>query len=66
MQRPTYNQRQVSSGTGGRFAPEYAYYYLFGPRGTGKSFWLASSYPDAYCIDLLQPDVRLEAVINMI
>jgi predicted AAA+ superfamily ATPase len=32
-------------------------YFLFGPRGTGKSTFLKRHYPDALWIDLLQPDV---------
>lgn len=32
-------------------------YFLFGPRGTGKSTLLRSLYPDALVIDLLEPDV---------
>ncbi len=28
-------------------------YFLFGPRGTGKSTWIKASYPDAFRIDLL-------------
>ncbi|MBN2214543.1 MAG: ATP-binding protein [Bacteroidales bacterium] len=28
-------------------------FFLFGPRGTGKSTWLTMSYPDALIIDLL-------------
>ncbi|OQY03860.1 MAG: ATPase [Bacteroidetes bacterium 4572_117] len=28
-------------------------YFLFGPRGTGKTTWLKTNYPDAYYIDLL-------------
>ena len=31
-------------------------YFLFGPRGTGKSTWLKQNYPDAYWIDLLDPE----------
>jgi len=31
-------------------------YYLFGPRGTGKTTWLRSEYPQAILVDLLQPD----------
>jgi predicted AAA+ superfamily ATPase len=38
-------------------APE-AHYFLFGPRGTGKSTWLRSAYPDALWIDLLAPEVH--------
>ena len=36
-------------------APGHSY-YLFGPRGTGKTTWLRSEYPQAILIDLLQPD----------
>jgi len=45
--------------TVGRFfqAPE-ASYFLFGPRGTGKSTWLRATYEDALWIDLLAPDVH--------
>ena len=33
-------------------------YFLFGPRGTGKSTWLRAQNKDALWIDLLQPDVH--------
>ena len=32
-------------------------YFLFGPRGTGKSTFLKHDYPEALWIDLLKPDV---------
>lgn len=32
-------------------------FFLFGPRGTGKTTWLKVKYPDAIWIDLLEPDV---------
>ncbi len=35
-------------------------YFLFGPRGTGKSTWLKFRYPDALLINLLKPDVLRE------
>lgn len=35
-------------------------YFLFGPRGTGKSTWLASHYPQALYIQLLNPEVLRE------
>lgn len=35
-------------------------FFLFGPRGTGKSTWLRQALPDALFIDLLQPDVARE------
>lgn len=31
-------------------------FFLFGPRGTGKSTWIKSHYPTALVIDLLEPD----------
>ncbi|MEX2393222.1 MAG: ATP-binding protein, partial [Actinomycetota bacterium] len=44
----------------GRFfvPPERGSYFLFGPRGTGKTTWLATAYPDALRIDLLAPDIE--------
>ena len=33
-------------------------YFLFGPRGTGKSTWLRARYPDAAWIDLLDAEVE--------
>ena len=30
-------------------------FFLFGPRGTGKSTWLSACFPDALWIDLLDP-----------
>lgn len=41
----------------GRFlrAPS-THYFLFGPRGTGKSTWLRKAYPDALWVDLLRPE----------
>lgn len=33
-------------------------YFLFGPRGTGKSTYLKSNLPEAFTIDLLKPDVQ--------
>jgi predicted AAA+ superfamily ATPase len=38
------------------FDPPRRSFYLFGPRGTGKSTWVVSEHPDALRIDLLQPD----------
>lgn len=32
-------------------------YFIFGPRGTGKSTWVKQQYPNAVIIDLLAPDV---------
>lgn len=32
-------------------------FFLFGPRGTGKTTWLASTLPNALVVDLLKPEV---------
>lgn len=37
--------------------PSEQSYFLFGPRGTGKTTWLKDHYHHAYWIDLLKPDV---------
>ncbi len=34
--------------------------FLFGPRGTGKTFWLKEHFPDAMYFDLLDDDVYTE------
>ncbi len=33
-----------------------ANWFLFGPRGTGKSYWLQREYADAFFVDLLESD----------
>lgn len=40
------------------FRPPSSSYFLFGPRGTGKSTWLKARYPDALWVDLLETDVH--------
>lgn len=35
-------------------------FFLFGPRGTGKSTWIKDRFPDAYLIDLLKHDCYRE------
>jgi predicted AAA+ superfamily ATPase len=37
--------------------PPAGSFFLFGPRGTGKSTWLAQRFPEAVRIDLLAPEV---------
>lgn len=37
--------------------PDAAHFFLFGPRGTGKSTWLRDEFPDALRVDLLAPEV---------
>lgn len=33
-------------------------FFLFGPRGTGKTVWLTRQFPDAFVVNLLEGDVR--------
>lgn len=40
------------------FSPPHQSYFLFGPRGVGKSTWVESLYPDALHIDLLSPEIE--------
>lgn len=41
----------------GRFFQDSgSHYFLFGPRGTGKSTWLEETFPDALVVDLLRPE----------
>jgi predicted AAA+ superfamily ATPase len=37
-----------------------ASFFLFGPRGTGKSTWLRATFPEALWLDLLEPDLERE------
>jgi hypothetical protein len=37
--------------------PPAGSFFLFGPRGTGKSTWLAQVFPEAIRLDLLASDV---------
>lgn len=39
------------------FQPPKGHFFLFGPRGTGKSTWVQQAFPDALRIDLLAPDI---------
>ncbi len=40
------------------FDPPGKSYFLFGPRGTGKSTFLKARYPESIYIDLLKPDLQ--------
>lgn len=42
------------------FDPGRGSYFLFGPRGTGKSTWVRRAYPRAAVVDLLDPAVQRE------
>ena len=38
------------------FTPPNESFFLFGPRGVGKSTWIKRLYPEALCINLLEPN----------
>jgi uncharacterized protein len=40
-------------------APPRTAFFLFGPRGTGKSTWIRTRFPDAYVVNLLQAETML-------
>jgi predicted AAA+ superfamily ATPase len=40
------------------FRAPATHFFLFGPRGTGKSTWLREAYPEALWVDLLRPEVQ--------
>ncbi len=40
------------------FQDPEASYFLFGPRGVGKSTWLRQRHPEALWVDLLEPEVH--------
>lgn len=42
------------------FMPPAGSFFLFGPRGTGKSFWCERAFPEALRLDLLEPDLERE------
>lgn len=35
-------------------SPKQKNFFLFGPRGTGKSTWVKTTFPDAVYLDLLE------------
>jgi len=37
--------------------PVKSSFFLFGPRGTGKSLWVKNTFPDSLFIDLLDPEI---------
>ena len=39
-------------------------FFLFGPRGTGKTTWIKNTYPDAVYIDLLESEVFTDLLAN--
>lgn len=44
--------------------PERKSFFLFGPRGTGKSFWVRHRFPNAVYLDLLEAELYLSLSAN--
>ena len=44
--------------------PEKKSFFLFGPRGTGKSTWVQKQYPDALYLDLLEAEIYTDLLAN--
>ena len=41
-------------------SPPDSSFFLFGPRGTGKTTWLRQRLPEALVVNLLEPDIARE------
>lgn len=39
-------------------------FFLFGPRGTGKSTWIRTNFPDAFLVDLLESETFISLTAN--
>ncbi len=44
--------------------PQNKSFFLFGPRGTGKSYWVRTTFPDAVYIDLLEAELYVSLLAN--
>jgi predicted AAA+ superfamily ATPase len=44
--------------------PDRKSFFLFGPRGTGKSAWVRQRFPDAVYLDLLESDLYTELLAS--
>jgi len=42
------------------FSPPQQSFFLFGPKGTGKTYWIKKNLPDAVCIDLLESETYID------
>src|SRR3990167_1260344 len=45
-------------------APKHKSFFLFGPRGTGKTTWVRSAFPGAVYVDLLEAEVFNDLLAN--
>src|SRR3990167_2118447 len=44
--------------------PKNKSFFLFGPRGTGKTTWVKSAFPDALYLDLLEAEIFNDLLAN--
>lgn len=44
--------------------PKNSSFFLFGPRGVGKTSWVTSRFPDALVFDLLESDTYRKLLSN--
>jgi len=44
--------------------PQNKSFFLFGPRGTGKTTWVKNNFPGALYIDLLESEIYSELLVN--
>ncbi len=44
--------------------PQNKSFFLFGPRGTGKSYWVRTTFPNALYLDLLEADLFIPLLAN--
>jgi predicted AAA+ superfamily ATPase len=44
--------------------PQDKSFFLFGPRGTGKTTWVKNNFPSALYIDLLEAEIYNELLVN--
>lgn len=45
-------------------SPSNQSYFLFGPRGTGKTLWVKTNYPDSIYLDLLKSSLFNELLAS--
>ena len=45
-------------------SPQAKSFFLFGPRGTGKTTWVKSAFPKAIYIDLLEAELFNDLTAN--
>ena len=44
--------------------PEDKSFFLLGPRGTGKTTWERSKFPEAVYVDLLESEISIEGLLR--